>query len=308
MGLVALLLMIVLISVCACAYMNTAKSWTVAASHVDDAMGSMDGYAVILYPGTTEPEPEESYIPKAEGGLFAALSDDGAAEVSSEEDVASNDVEGLSEGAFASESSDGSVPASSSVGTLSSSADSASEGQLGEGVEAGEEELSENAAKARSFAERFLPLISDSTEEDPEPLFVSDVRNDYMEKNASVLTLDALSAERYAEPCVFLLDGKRVGVFSVDAPISQTRLNVFLEFFSQKKADVVLCLTSLGSNLASFDGIDIVVVTNAAEGSYSTIGSDEDGAFVVLAPERGSVGAIFITSNNVVSSKVIDEL
>lgn len=319
MGLVALLLLVVLISVCSCAYMNTAKTWTVAASHVDDAIGSMDGYAVILYPGTTQPEPEESYVPKAEGGLFSSLTDGMATASSSASDEPSDGAsdELLLEGeqAVSDASSEAGLPseageiAPSSAETLPApEADQEPVGDAADGSVSEEEPLSEREIKAKSFAEQFLPLIPDATEEEPEPLFVSDVRTDYLEKEASVLTIDALNAGRYAEPSVFLLEDKRVGVFSVNEPISQTRLNVFKEFFAQKGADVVLCLTPLGSYLASFEGIDIVVVTTAAENAYSTIGSERDGAFVVRAPELGTVGAIVITSNNVVSSKVIDEL
>lgn len=320
MGLVALLLLVVLIGVCSCAYMNTAKTWTVAASHVDDAMGSMDGYAVILYPGTTQPEPEESYVPKAEGGLFSSLADSAAEDSSSVAEepsgVASDalSLEGSQAVSDASPAEAGLSSAASDTAPSSTDALPASEAGRDATADAAdestsdEEPLSEGEVKAKSFAERFLPLISDATEEDPDPLFVSDVRTDYLEKEASVLTIDALNAGRYAEPGVFMLEGKRVGVFSVNEPISQTRLNVFKEFFAQKKADIVVCLTPLGSYLASFEGIDIVVVTTAAENAYSTIGSEKEGAFVVRAPELGSVGVVFITSNNVVSSKVVDEL
>lgn len=315
----ALLLLVVLISVCSCAYMNTAKTWTVAASHVDDAIGSMDGYAVILYPGTTQPEPEESYVPKAEGGLFSSLTDGTATASSSAFDEPSESASDellLEENqAVPDTSSEAGLPSEAGETALSSTetlpvpeTDQEPAGDAADGSVPEEEPLSEGEIKAKSFAERFLPLISDATEEEPEPLFVSDVRTDYLEKEASVLTIDALSAGRYAEPSVFLLEDKRVGVFSVNEPISQTRLNVFKEFFAQKEADVVVCLTPLGSYLASFEGIDIVVVTTAAENAYSTIGSEKDGAFVVRAPELGTVGAIVITSNNVVSSKVIDEL
>lgn len=308
MGLVALLLLVVLISVCSCAYMNTAKTWTVAASHVDDAIGSMDGYTVILYPGTTQPEPEKSYVPKADGGLFSSSTDADSIARSVTPDEDSGEVS--SEFSAASELSATEAPSVLSLTeSFSFSADSRGVEEEATGASTSEgADPSEGEGKAKSFAERFLPLISNATEEEPEPLFVSDVRTDYLEKNASVLTVDALNAGRYAEPSVFLLEGKRVGVFSVDGPISQTRLNVFKEFFAQKKADVVVCLTPLGSNLASFEGIDIVVVTTAAENAYNTIGSEKDGAFVVRAPEMGSVGAIFITSNNVVSAKAIDEL
>lgn len=304
----ALLLLVMLISVCSCAYMNTSKTWTVAASHVDDAIGSMDGYTVILYPGTTQPEPEKSYVPKADGGLFSSSTDADSIAPSVTPDEDSGEVSGESSAVGElSATEDPSV--SSLTESFSSSADS--RGVEGEATGTSTSEgadPSEGEDKAKSFAERFLPLISNATEEELEPLFVSDVRTDYLEKKASVLTVDALNAGRYAEPSVFLLEDKRVGVFSVDGPISQTRLNVFKEFFAQKKADVVVCLTPLGSNLASFEGIDIVVVTTAAENAYNTIGSEKDGAFVVRAPEMGSVGAIFITSNNVVSAKAIDEL
>lgn len=304
----ALLLLVVLISVCSCAYMNTAKTWTVAASHVDDAIGSMDGYTVILYPGTTQPEPEESYVPKAEGGLFSSSTDEGS--------ITPSVIPYEDSGEVSSESSAAgelSATEDSSAFSLAEIFSASAESREVEGEAAGTSTLedadpSEGEDKAKSFAERFLPLISDATKEEPEPLFVSDVRTDYLEKKASVLTVDALNAGRYAEPSVFLLEDKRVGVFSVDGPISQTRLNVFKEFFAQKEADVVVCLTPLGSNLASFEGIDIVVVTTAAENAYNTIGSEKDGAFVVRAPETGFVGAIVITSNNVVSAKAIDEL
>lgn len=54
---VALLGILVLVGVAAMGYyLLVGHNWNVAASHIDDSIGQMDGYVVVLYPGTTPPE------------------------------------------------------------------------------------------------------------------------------------------------------------------------------------------------------------------------------------------------------------
>ena len=195
-ALVFLVLLIVLIGVCSCAYMNTARTWTVAASYVDDTVGSLDGYSVILYGGTIEP----------------AISE---------------------------------------------------------------------ASQAASA--------------------------DYEDKNACALTIDSANLSRYAVPSVYVIGGKRVGVFSAPETISVPRYNVFLKMLTQRDVDVVVCITPSYDNLPSLSGVDIVVLT-AEDEAFGTIGIDREDTFIVRAPEKGSVGVILITSSNVVSSKVVDEI
>lgn len=55
------LAMLVIVFVCiGVSYVtNAGKTWNLAASVMDDTLGSMEGYSVIVYEGTVEPEPEE---------------------------------------------------------------------------------------------------------------------------------------------------------------------------------------------------------------------------------------------------------
>lgn len=41
---------------------NAGKTWNLAASVMDDTLGSMEGYSVIVYEGTVDPEPEEEEL------------------------------------------------------------------------------------------------------------------------------------------------------------------------------------------------------------------------------------------------------
>ena len=65
---IALLIFIVLLAVVAVAsisYFFTSRNFNVAASYVDDQVGSMDDYTVVVYNGTVEPAEESA--PEAEG-------------------------------------------------------------------------------------------------------------------------------------------------------------------------------------------------------------------------------------------------
>lgn len=272
---VFLALLVVFLGACLLGYMNLGRNWNIAASYVDDKVGSMDGYTVVVYKGTVTPEAEDDGIPRSEGGLFGE-------ELDSSDDAADSGLpeESADEASLAEES----------------------QVELDEAVEGEDAEATEGT----SFADRFLPLIGDSAEESA-PLYVSDVRLDYLSKNACVVTLDTSNLHRYAEPSVLLSGSKRIGVVSTESPLTVARLNVFNEFFEQREVDMVICLTPRYDYLPSCDGIDIVLVTTAEEG-FTTVGSNRGGAYVLRAPEIDSVGAILITSNGVVSSKVIDVL
>jgi hypothetical protein len=81
-ALVVFALLLVCAGLACSVYFSTGKTWTVAATMVDDGMGRMDGYAAIVYPGIKE---------KAE------TSDDGSdskTESSESLDVQSLDVDG----------------------------------------------------------------------------------------------------------------------------------------------------------------------------------------------------------------------
>lgn len=60
---IALLIFVVLLAVVAAAsisYFFTSRNFNVAASYVDDQVGSMDDYTVVVYSGTVQPQQEQS--------------------------------------------------------------------------------------------------------------------------------------------------------------------------------------------------------------------------------------------------------
>ena len=258
-ALVVLALLIVLISVCSCAYMSTGKQWTVAATFVDDTVGSMDGYTVIVYPGTVVPEEEEEFVPVNENGLFGVSEDPVDSELAADASEESGEAE-QSEG----------------------------------------EEGSENE-------NRFLPLIQGIEDPIDSRLYVSEVRAEYLIKEAGVLTLDTNNLSRYSEPGLYIVNGKRIAVFSAEDTLTDVRLNVFKQLIAQMNAEIVMCVTPSLSNLPTLDGIDIALLT-AAEDGYTTIGSSINNTYILRTPEVSSVGVIIITPNNVASSKVVDAI
>lgn len=156
-----------------------------------------------------------------------------------------------------------------------------------------------------SVSNKFLPIIE--MEEETERIYVSQVRADYEEKGASALSLDTLHPSRYSTPGYFYVGGKKVGVLSIESPLPATRMAEYSEYFAEKEVEVVLCISPRRAYLETLEGVDIVLVTSAAEG-YTTIGVNESGTFVVRSPELGTIGVILITSSNVVSSKGISSL
>lgn len=55
-ALVVFLLLVAFAGVVLTSYFSTARTWNVAASFVDDTVGRMDGYTVLVYAGTVSPE------------------------------------------------------------------------------------------------------------------------------------------------------------------------------------------------------------------------------------------------------------
>lgn len=75
-------------------YLFAGHSWNVAASNIDDSIGSMDGYAVLVYDGTAEPEPDDAApVPS---GSPTSLAADKAEPVSADEVASSYREKGAS--------------------------------------------------------------------------------------------------------------------------------------------------------------------------------------------------------------------
>ncbi len=245
----AVLALIVLIG-----YFSTGRSWTVAASVVDDIAGEMDSYTAIVYKGTvnSESNSEDQFEDELNGGLF-------------------ND---------------------------------------NEDIFSGEKTLSIH--DANSHFKSLLPDIfthkqGNKNGENDTQVFVSDVRDAYEEKGSKVITLNLENSSSYYSPQVLFAGDKRIGVFAVDYYATNARISRITRYFKQNKVDSVICLTPRTNMLASYSGIDVVIVTTNSE-NIPTSGKIIKSTFVVRAPLNEQVGVVILSENGVPSAKVVTEL
>ena len=139
-------------------------------------------------------------------------------------------------------------------------------------------------------------------------VFVSDVRELYETRGADVLSLDlSHGGSRYATPQIFDVDGKKIGVFSLDRRLPADELDIITDGLREKGAASILCITPRPALISSYDGIDVVIFTTGTH-AYSVINDPEDQTMVTNSPERGDVGVILLSSNNVPSAKSVDSL
>ena len=131
------------------------------------------------------------------------------------------------------------------------------------------------------------------------------VRDSYLDKGAQVLVLDTKHSSVYEDGMIVKRGSKRIGVFSVDVPLSEEAAQERLDYFKEAKVDVVVCIASVRSYVRNATGIDVVVTL---QDDVSTMGTNANGTFYVNAPSIDSVGAVLLSPNNVVSAKVVDSL
>ena len=139
-----------------------------------------------------------------------------------------------------------------------------------------------------------------------QPVTPQDVQTNYEEKGATVLVLDTTDPSQYSEGVILKRGSKRIGVFSVDVPLSEKAAESRIKYFRDCKVDLVVCISSVRTYVRNLQGADIVITLQDEE--VSTMGGNSNGSFFVNAPHVDSVGAILVSPSNVVSAKVIESL
>lgn len=198
-----------------CWYLFAGHSWNVAASTIDDTVGEMDGYTVIVYEGTAAPELQN---------------EEGAHEAD--------------------------IP----------------------------------------------PLVSN---DEKDAVDIAALRQDYRDKGAHVLELDAVNPARYREGTILKCGSKRIGVMYVGASTTQLEVAQCMESFNDASVDFTVVITPDRWKVQRISGIDIVICTENEDLIAS--GQTQDGTFYVDAPEKGNAGVVLISPNNVVSAKEVDD-
>lgn len=139
-----------------------------------------------------------------------------------------------------------------------------------------------------------------------QPVAPEEVQANYEEKGATVLVLDTADPSQYSEGVILKRGSKRIGVFSVDVPLSEKAAEARVKYFRDCKVDLVVCISSVRTYVRNLQGADIVITLQDEE--VSTMGGNSNGSFFVNAPRVDSVGAILVSPSNVVSAKVIESL
>lgn len=139
-----------------------------------------------------------------------------------------------------------------------------------------------------------------------QPVAPEEVQASYEEKGATVLVLDTADPSQYSDGVILKRGSKRIGVFSVDVPLSEKAAEARVKYFRDCKVDLVVCISSVRTYVRNLQGADIVITLQDEE--VSTMGSNSNGSFFVNAPHVDSVGAILVSPSNVVSAKVIESL
>lgn len=270
---VALLIFVLLLALGAFligSYIVGSHSLNVAATQINDTFGNMEGYSAIVFEGTQKP-------------------DDGAADASA--DAAAADVEEGAgralriEGAGGADGADGGSDAAGDARTV---------------AEEAVPKASERERAALEIAARSTGLAKETSVETDEVVAL------YRDKGAHVFAIDATDFSRYADNVILKRGSTRIGVFSVTAMTSVPTIEKHVEYFADYHVDYVVALTPDPDYLKTKDGIDIVISTDAKDGS--TLGRTVQGAYVVSTPEMGEVGVVLVSPSNVVSSKVVEEL
>ena len=291
-------------------YLFAGHSWNVTASNIDESVGQMEGYTAIVFDGTM-PE-KTSSVSKGKSSVKAeadstASSKTEASSTTVTDDVAASGAETNDKVASSSESVDSNVSADASMPADSEQQTKAETNSDMEEQEYGTKSATDSKAGTNTSAEESASTQSKSSAtESKKPLQASEVRDNYVDKGASVLTLDVSDPSIYSEGTIVKRAGKRIGIVSIEKSLNEVSAKRLLAQFVSAQVDIVVCIAPEASYVKGISGIDIVVCTE--DEGVSTTGQTEGKTFIVNAPTVGSVGAVLVSPSNVVSAKVLDRL
>lgn len=277
------------------------SSSTMGDMRSDEASGFTSDVAGIAAPVVSDDEDSAGRSASAAAGASTSSSLTGEVESYADASQASSAEDADADKRVAASSGDGSAP--------SAEGDSVADGaSIPDNTSAADDDsaavvsgsLSDDASSDVASSGRKALVSPKANPVEPES-----VRDSYLEKGAQVLVLDTKHPSVYEDGMIVKRGSKRIGVFSVDVPLSEEASQERLDYFKEAKVDVVVCIASVRSYVRNATGIDVVVTL---QDDVSTMGTNANGTFYVNAPSIDSVGAVLLSPNNVVSAKVVDSL
>lgn len=280
---------------------SASSSSTMGDMRSDEASGFTSDVAGIAAPVVSDDEDSAGRSASAAAGASTPSSLTGEVESYADASQDSSAEDANADKRVAASSDDGSTP--------SAEGDSAADGaSVADNTSAADDDsaaavsgsMSDDASSDMASSGRKALVSPKANPVEPES-----VRDSYLEKGAQVLVLDTKHPSVYEDGMIVKRGSKRIGVFSVDVPLSEEAAQERLDYFKEAKVDVVVCIASVCSYVRNATGIDVVVTL---QDDVSTMGTNANGTFYVNAPSIDSVGAVLLSPNNVVSAKVVDSL
>lgn len=280
---------------------SASSSSTMGDMRSDEASGFTSDVAGIAAPVVSDDEDSAGRSASAAAGASTPSSLTGEVESYADASQDSSAEDANADKRVAASSGDGSTP--------SAEGDSAADGaSVADNTSAADDDsaaavsgsMSDDASSDMASSGRKALVSPKANPVEPES-----VRDSYLEKGAQVLVLDTKHPSVYEDGMIVKRGSKRIGVFSVDVPLSEEAAQERLDYFKEAKVDVVVCIASVCSYVRNATGIDVVVTL---QDDVSTMGTNANGTFYVNAPSIDSVGAVLLSPNNVVSAKVVDSL
>ncbi len=249
-------------------YMLVGHNWNKAASHIDDLVGSMDGYTVVVFEGILQPASNEL---SASGSRAVPSSPSGAIGSS---DASSSAIALASSNASASSA----VASSSSLPAASGSSSSAS---------------AKPSVKSSKAANKLVTLKK--------------VVESYREKGATVLTLHLNELSRYGDPMVVSRDGRRYGICASLGKYRYVDVRDKLRDLDAAEVDLKIVVSDSPTIKRGWlRDVDLVVL--ACSGRLIEGGEYIDGSFFINSPYAGEMQAVIISPSGTITSKTITEL
>ena len=146
-----------------------------------------------------------------------------------------------------------------------------------------------------------LPDISNKKK-----VFTSDVRSEYIDKQASVVTIDLSDLSTIEDPLILDVGEKQVGIFAVQNYLPKAQVEKIVDGLKAGGANVILCIAPRSNMLGSFNGVDAILCTKEAS-STETTDDHIEGTFIFRSAKVGQVGVLSISNSNAFIQKIFGE-
>lgn len=270
-------------------YILVGHNWNRAATHIDDLVGSMDGYTVIVYDGVVKDHKTSSREKASSSSSAASTSSGGNASAKAGEPAGSSPSSASASSTGTNDTGDlasEAAPSASAATAASSSSFAAS--------------ASSSAGSSASSA---------SSESSASGVDAQAVAESYRDKGAAVVVLGKDCMKRYEEPEILFKNGKRIGVFSFSDRyrLNYARIRADIRYLQDHSVDFIIAIVQDKSFLKGcLTGIDLLVLRRDA--GIPETGEFKKSTFCVDSPFLDEVQAVIVSPSGVITSRTVKEL